>query len=92
MPKLRDIETPNDLRSEEFTKTQKSQDYYKAYYDNKYKDPLKYQAGDYVMVNNFDTTVGAPRKLIPRFKGPYVVIKVLRNDRYMVYKTSRISS
>lgn len=44
----------------------------------------KYQPGDYVMIKNFDCTPGAPRKLIPKYKGPYVITKELRNDRYVI--------
>lgn len=36
------------------------------------------------MVKNYDATPGVPKKLIPRFKGPYEVKKVLRNDRYVL--------
>ena len=36
------------------------------------------------MVRNYDATVGASKKLIPRFKGPYEVTKVMRNDRYVL--------
>lgn len=36
------------------------------------------------MVKNFDSTTGVSRKLIPYFKGPYKICKVLRNDRYLL--------
>ena len=36
------------------------------------------------MVANFDSTPGAPKKLRPVSKGPYEVIKVLRNDRCVI--------
>jgi len=44
----------------------------------------KYKLGDYVVVKNFDSTVGAPRKLITKYKGPYEIAKVLDNDRYCI--------
>lgn len=36
------------------------------------------------MVKNFDSTPGVSQKLIPRFKGPYQVERVLRNNRYVL--------
>lgn len=36
------------------------------------------------MLRNFDTTIGASKKLIPQFKGPYIVKKVFSNDRYLI--------
>lgn len=36
------------------------------------------------MVTNFDSHAGISRKLIPKFRGPYRVSKVLRNDRYLL--------
>ena len=36
------------------------------------------------MISNFDSTPGAPKKLMPVSKGSYEVFKVLRNDRYVI--------
>jgi len=36
------------------------------------------------MVKNFDSTGGVARKLIPKHKGPYVIAKVLKNDRFLI--------
>lgn len=44
----------------------------------------EFQTGDFVVIRNIDTTIGTNKKLIPKFKGPYVVHKILRNDRYIV--------
>nr|XP_031836983.1 uncharacterized protein LOC116428909 [Nomia melanderi] len=60
------------------------QNYNKTYYDKKHKPPYEYQVGDYVMLRNFVITPGASQKLIPQFKGPYEMIRKLRNDRYIV--------
>lgn len=62
----------------------KNQSQQKTHFDAKHKIPRQYAVGDLVMVRNFDNTVGAPRKLIPYFKESYGIIKVLRNDRYVV--------
>lgn len=36
------------------------------------------------MIKNVVVTLGVNKKLITKFKGPYVVRKVLDNDRYVV--------
>lgn len=36
------------------------------------------------MLKNFDNTVGISPKLVPKFKGPYQVTKILRNNRYVI--------
>lgn len=36
------------------------------------------------MITNVDVTIGRNKKLIPKFRGPYVVKKVLSHDRYVV--------
>ena len=48
------------------------------------QSPRIYVEGDYVVIRNVDTTIGTNKKLIPRFKGPYVVHRVLPHDRYVV--------
>lgn len=36
------------------------------------------------MIRNIDVTPGVNKKLIPKYKGPYRVSKVLNKNRYMV--------
>lgn len=43
-----------------------------------------FSKGDFVVIKNIDTTVGINKKLLPKYKGPYVVHKVLPNDRYVI--------
>lgn len=43
-----------------------------------------YQIGDYVVIRNISTTVGVNKKLLPKYKGPYVIKEVLPHDRYIV--------
>lgn len=78
---IRDLE---QIRTDAAMKIEKSQSYNKEYFDKKHKEPRKYETGDFIMVKNFDTTTGVSKKLIPRYKGPYEVIKALRNDRYVI--------
>lgn len=56
----------------------------KIHYNSKRKRATTYKVGDYVVIINTDTTPGVNKKLIPKFKGPYVIKTVLDNDRYIV--------
>ena len=38
----------------------------------------------YYMIKNVDVTPNRSKKLIPMFKGPYVIKKILDNDRIIV--------
>ncbi|XP_037939272.1 uncharacterized protein LOC119672324 [Teleopsis dalmanni] len=48
------------------------------------KSAIEFKEGDFVVIKNVDTTAGTNKKLLPKFKGPYVVQKKLQNDRYVV--------
>ncbi|XP_033228883.1 uncharacterized protein LOC117180495 [Belonocnema kinseyi] len=52
--------------------------------NKKRKGAVVYKVDDYVMIKNYDNTVGISPKVIPQFKGPYQVTKVLRNNRYVI--------
>lgn len=43
-----------------------------------------YKEGDYVVMKNVDTTIGTNKKFVPKFRGPYVVHRVLPHDRYVL--------
>lgn len=77
----RDLET---IREQVKQRIQKSQQQQKSIYDAKRKTPRQYKCGDLVMIRNFESTPGISKKLIPQFRGPYEISKVLRNDRYIV--------
>lgn len=48
------------------------------------KPAREYKIGDYVEIRNVQTTPGVNKKLLPKFKGPYVIRKVLDYDRYVI--------
>ena len=43
-----------------------------------------FEVGDLVVVKNVDTSPGGNKKLIPKYRGPYVVRKQLGIDRYKI--------
>jgi len=72
------------LRQRANKQIQKNQDTNKRVYDRKHKPAHKYQVGDKVMIRNFTNSPGTSQKLVPKFKGPYQIDRVLRNDRYII--------
>ncbi|CAK9816459.1 Pro-Pol polyprotein [Anthophora plagiata] len=77
---VRSLETARDKAAKQI---KKSFDQNKKNYDKKRKVAKKYEVGDRVMLRNF-VNVSDSSKLLPQFKGPYEVAKVLRNDRYVI--------
>ena len=73
-----------ELRAKAAERIIKSQESNIIQYNSKRKEPTTYKENDYVMIKNVDVTVGQNKKLIPKFRGPYVVRKVLDQDRYIV--------
>lgn len=74
----------SQLRDTAIIKNRESQEYNKLIYDKRHKKPHQYKIGDYVMIKNVITTPGLNTKLLPKYKGPYVVDTVLDNDRYII--------
>lgn len=72
------------IRESAFKKIQKSQKENEYYFNKKHKDAKCYKEGDYVMIRNIDTSAGINKKLIPKYKGPYLVKQVLGSDRYII--------
>nr|XP_036217681.1 uncharacterized protein LOC118680705 [Bactrocera oleae] len=56
----------------------------KSRFNAKHRSPSIFQEGDLVLAENEPPSTGTSRKLEPRFKGPFVVTKVLDHDRYVV--------
>jgi len=63
---------------------EKAQEGNAAQYNSKRKTPTVYTENDYVMITNVDVTVGHNKKLVPKFRSPNVVRKVLKHDRYVI--------
>jgi hypothetical protein len=73
-----------EIRDKAVENVTAAQEYNEKYFNKRHKHPTNYKEGDYVMLRNFDSTSGVSKKMIPVFKGPYIVKKVLRNDRYLI--------
>lgn len=73
-----------EVRAKAAKKIAVAQEYNEGYFNKKHKKPNVYKEGDYIMLQNFDSTPGISKKIIPQYKGLYVIVKPLRNDRYIV--------
>lgn len=57
---------------------------WKERFDSKHKTPTVYMKDDLVVIENEPKATGESKKLEPRYRGPYVVEKVLDRDRYVI--------
>lgn len=73
-----------EIRTSATAAIEKSQLYSESHLAEKRISVKKYEIGDYVVIRNVDVTIGTNKKFVPKYKGPYVVHKVLPNDRYVV--------
>ncbi|XP_011254691.1 uncharacterized protein LOC105250352 [Camponotus floridanus] len=64
--------------------TNKIKEYNKSYYDERHTKPSLYKSRDYVLIRDTTTKPGEDKELKPSCKGPYLVAKVLNNNRYVV--------
>lgn len=52
--------------------------------NRKFRPPVTFSEGEFVVIRNIDTTVGTNKKFLPKFKGPYQIHRVLPNDRTLL--------
>jgi len=58
--------------------------YNKQYRDKHLQKPSMYKEGDYVLIRNTRIKPGENAKIKPRYKEPYMVAKLLGNNRYVI--------
>lgn len=64
--------------------TKKIKEYNKIYYDVKHKKPSQYKKGDYVLIRDSVVKLGEHKQLKPKYKGSYMVSKILNKNRYVI--------
>lgn len=57
---------------------------WKVRYDSRHTKPTEYKQGDLVVIDCVPQATGESHKLDPKYKGPYIVSKILGNDRYLI--------
>lgn len=63
---------------------QKQKEKWKARFDSRHSKPTQYKEGDLVVIDTVPQPTGESHKLDARYKGPYIVTKIIGNDRYLV--------
>lgn len=76
----RDLES---FRKQASVNIEKGQQYSQRWFSEHCKPAKMYNVGDFVVVRNVNTSMGN-KKFIPKFRGPYIIHKLLQNDRYIV--------
>ncbi|KAK2577920.1 hypothetical protein KPH14_011865 [Odynerus spinipes] len=77
-----DLRQHRERMGQHISESQKKQ---KEHYDRSQREATIYKSGDLVMVEvTSEAATGSSRKLLPKFKGPFRVTRVLSNDRYEV--------
>jgi len=61
----------------------KIKNYNKIYYDKRHLKPSTYKKGDYVLIKDV-VKPGESKKFKQKYKGPYLIAKVLNKNRYVV--------
>lgn len=72
------------IRTEADEQIKRKQRYDEAKRREKCKRTRTFKVGENVVMRNVDTVIGSNKKLIPKFRGPYVIDKTLGNDRYVI--------
>lgn len=80
--------TIDDARADASNRMQKQSDISKKNFDKRRRLPKQYEVGDLVrIIRAIASGSGQSKKLEPKLQGPYRVIKVLPNDRYVIEDT-----
>ena len=77
----KDLQT---IRAEASTNIKKSQRNNEKQHVKHNRPAIEFEEGDFVVIKNKDSTPDSNKKLIAKFKGPYVIHKRLPNDRYVI--------
>lgn len=77
-------EDVSERREDAKANIESAQQQWKQRYDLRRRSPTVYQVDDMVVVEREPVATGESRKLDPKYKGPYLVAKVLPHDRYVV--------
>ncbi|XP_011699701.1 PREDICTED: uncharacterized protein K02A2.6-like, partial [Wasmannia auropunctata] len=73
-----------ELRDSAKIVNRRLQEYNKIQYDKRHKKNKLYQAGDFVLVKVLQHKPGSNQKLVPKYKGPYLVKTVLKKNRFVI--------
>lgn len=73
-----------EIRDNACEANKRLQRYNQSYYNRKHRKLSRYKKGDYVMIRQGTYPPGTSKKLLPKFKGPYKVHKVLAKSRYVI--------
>ncbi|KAG6458358.1 hypothetical protein O3G_MSEX010822 [Manduca sexta] len=79
-----------EVRSAAKLRIEKQQQYSKKLFDKRRKNVTSYNIGDLVRVERTiidKEHIGKSKKLIAKFHGPYCIIKILDNDRFLIEDT-----
>lgn len=74
----------NELRDTAKLVNRAVQNYNKCRYDKCHKKPTRYNEGDFVLIKVLQHKPGTSQKLAPKFKGLYLIKRVLRKNRFVV--------
>ncbi|XP_017488672.1 PREDICTED: uncharacterized protein LOC108376920 [Rhagoletis zephyria] len=81
-----DVNQPiTEKRNLALTSMQEQRNKWKERFDRKHKEPTTYSVDDLVVVQHEPSATGESRKLEPKYRGPYVIAKVLGKDRYLLH-------
>lgn len=76
------------MRNQARNKANESMDvirnYKKIYSDDRFRKSSIYKKGDYVLIRNIRNVPSESAKLKSFYKGPYMIHKALRNNRYVI--------